>query len=155
MAILNQMPAEWKSARRCLIALDTLYRKLCVRQEIRGRPASKRPITQSDFGNTGLDESHDNGESDGTRSSKRQRQLDVPMNNITGPTPNSVYPPLPDWMPVLEYTGPDFGFDTTSFDIDEMRDESLSHQASTEFPGFFSNTEWNAYMNTFDGRFNF
>lgn len=88
------------------------------------------------------------------RSAKRQRLQDdtrvqPPSQHyapISGVAPDTF--PMGDLMPVVEYTGPDFGFDAP-----RLQGEFFSDPLDPDMAGLFSNTGWDAYLQGFGQEF--
>lgn len=51
-------------------------------------------------------------------------------------------------MPVVEYTGPDFGFDAP-----QLGGEFLADPLDPDMGGLFSNAGWDAYLHGFEQEF--
>lgn len=67
--------------------------------------------------------------------------------------PNPFYPEI--WQPVLEYTGPDLGFDTYQFGRQDAWQEFLAQGLNPGLSGLlFDNAGWDSYVQTFGDRLN-
>lgn len=157
------MVSRWTSARQCHGALKSLLQRLEVRFR-GGRSGStltmapplwrdntpNRPSTDRQFPS-------DNQDVVDGRDAKRQR---LPQHGL-GPRQPAFAMATPslnansivgrEWipMPVVEYTGPDFGFDTTGPDRQEMVGNPLDPATS----GLFSEVGWDAYLQGFENPF--
>ncbi len=57
------------------------------------------------------------------------------------------------WQPVLEYTGPDFGFDANQFCRQDAWQEFLAQGVNPALSGLlFDNVDWDSYVKTFGDR---
>ena len=66
------------------------------------------------------------------------------------PQPDLVQPQL--WQPVLEYRGPDFGFDSNYLADAEDWQTLLDQNVDIGSGGLFDGAEWDAYMQGFEDR---
>jgi hypothetical protein len=120
------MSPRWRSARHCHAALKALLGKL---RDKFGFVASGKPVSLWSCESTeysGHDNSHQSHDVQvGTpRGAKRRRVADAAesehLNTTSAPNlPESMVneniSSAQSWAPVLEYTGPDFGFDAAQF----------------------------------------
>ncbi|KAH7127532.1 fungal-specific transcription factor [Dactylonectria macrodidyma] len=160
LAILESMASRWASARHCREAIKSLLQRLNDRfgpSLVDLGPTiypSRLPYHASiqtmdmDPASTAIPEG---------RSAKRQRLYNEMTAWHQGPlqytAANIVADEDPfgaeDWMPVMEYTGPDFGFDAAHID----RQGLFSGAQDTEMGSLFSSIGWDASLQGPGGRF--
>lgn len=158
------MGSRWPSARHCHRALKRLLDQLSNQSsEAPSEPDPRISIIQSEnLFNTRLqsgDMSQEPGSRQGqTRGTKRK------LNDETGsrrgdqfqavdPNPLMSTGTLP--FPVLEYNGPDFGFDATQLS-GLGPPHNLVSEANSDAGGFYGNVGWDAFIQGLgiDSRFN-
>lgn len=59
------------------------------------------------------------------------------------------------WQPVLEYTGPDFGFDSTVMDGYGLEQQGLLQNFDIGAGGLYSSDMWEAYLQGAGDNLNF
>ena len=135
---LDNMIAGWPSARRCRAALTALLDRLNQRHRRRASPPPQPPTLDSS-------------------PNKRQRTdgfntLDNDPSAATGWwNTQSAQEQPPIWQPVIEYQGPDFGFDSM-----QLADSGVwSDLVDTAQPELFDVSGWEAYCQTLGERLNF
>lgn len=65
--------------------------------------------------------------------------------NNTGPVA------FQDMIPVLQYTGPDFGFDASSFENLVGSHDAFDGTYTNELGGFYADADWEAYIQGLGG----
>lgn len=58
---------------------------------------------------------------------------------------------LQDMIPVLQYTGPDFGFDASSFDNLMGSHDASDNTYTNELGGLYADADWDAYIQGLGG----
>lgn len=161
IAILSRLQ-HWTSSRHCARALDMLLARLQSQSVQRHAElyARRIPPSRDSAGVCHDDESHDpyRNTLGNVHSYKRQRldkeaagqnsasRLD---NNLVLDTQmNLVDPPIV--QPVLEYIGPDFGFDANISSTEAWQQGVSDQEFSLGFAGLFDPADWDAYMSTLD-----
>jgi hypothetical protein len=61
----------------------------------------------------------------------------------------------PIWQPVLEYTGPDFGFDSDQFNSEDDWQGLLAQGLAQDSSGLYSTSMWQAYVQGVGDNWNF
>ncbi|KPM35286.1 hypothetical protein AK830_g11275 [Neonectria ditissima] len=146
LVVLETMASRWASARQCHGALRSLLQRLNTRfgpgpadlgLAVFPPRVSGRFLTQP----IDLESSQTEG-----RSAKRQRQYDSrprPSQNMAqDSTVDAGLFPWEDWMPVMEYTGPDFGFDTAHIDGQDL----FGGAQDGEMGSLFNNMGWDSNL---------
>ncbi|POR33798.1 Uncharacterized protein TPAR_05979 [Tolypocladium paradoxum] len=165
LGLLASMGANWASARRCHAALETLRNRLTASSG--GGPAScpspAAPGASLDVPTcigllgTNMPQAAGTAGAREANSSKRRRH----HGDAHGPLPSQTHqwqapvaldaPGTPYWQPVLEYTGPDFGFDTSQF---AHQDGLQDFPPANLTPGPLDNYNgWDAYVQSFGNHF--
>ena len=89
------------------------------------------------------------------RSPKRQRKDNTSADARDGTVtvdPNHTEPmAFQDMIPVLQYTGPDFGFDASSFDNFVGSHDAPGNTFTNELGGFYLDADWEAYIQGLGG----
>lgn len=141
--ILDVLAQRWSSARHCYAALEKLLGRL------NDRPSGV-PVPPADPGVLGkrtegrpLDVV--NGTSDGQRD-KRPRLQDLPGRPQPVHDPGAAFSginalDMGDCVPVMEYTGPDFGFDAS-----QLGEGLFADPLDPDMGGLFSGVGWDAYL---------
>ncbi|KND93720.1 hypothetical protein TOPH_01894 [Tolypocladium ophioglossoides CBS 100239] len=163
LGLLASMSPNWASARRCHAALKALRNQLTVNSggELASCPSPTAPGASLEmptgFLGTNLPRPASTAEAGEANSSKRRKH----NGDAHGPPPNQTHqwqapvapdaPGIPYWQPVLEYTGPDFGFDTSQF----AHQDGFQDFPSANFtPGLLDNYDgWDAYVQSFGNHF--
>ena len=176
--VLSEMQNRWNSSRHCKHALETLCESLQHRHDgcstsvdassrANMSPQAAPSATQQDDATTRLP-----GTTNATQNSTKRRRLGTKSDSnahqassvgstITAnldPSAAMVSQSAQNWAPVLEYTGPDFGFgfDTT---LEMNNISSTAQDFDTSFldtgGGLYTTATWDAYMNSFEGTFPF
>ncbi|CAM1501333.1 Fc.00g104950.m01.CDS01 [Cosmosporella sp. VM-42] len=160
LTLLNIMSARWSSAGQCEAALKMLREKLKnwsggglgnavstnlgLLDNIRVDSAAVAPV--------GLNEE---------RSNKRRRvQNDIipsqnQFQNLNDGSGLSLNPSdIQNWQPILQYIGPDFGFDADIFTCQGGSNGFPNQELNGEPGVLFNNLGWDTYMDGFGDRFN-
>lgn len=150
MSILDKMNSDWVSARHCRAAINTLLVRLTARTD--AEP------THNTILNTTNDETANPADQYVSVGNKRRRQTrDTERNSANQDmVPSDTGPSVaPSRHPVLEYSGPDFGFDSASATTYQGGWENLlSQNINLDSSGqLFYNAEWDVYMQNFGDRF--
>lgn len=163
------MGSRWASARHCHAALKTLLERLRLRHSGGHRNLSPtRPYRVDE------DESEDavgappsypksTMPSEEPQSNKRRR-TNGDLGAYTQHHSYSQRQSLPlgvdmfepqNWQPVLEYTGPDFGFDADQLAERGEWQGLLNQNLNGESGGLFDGAGWDAYLQSFGERLNY
>lgn len=116
---------------------------------IDGQPGAKRPHETSDTSEEARKKLR-------SHSHHQARQAPLRHNMVSTPSiePDALYTDV--WQPVLEYTGPDFGFDAYQFSREDAWQDFLTQGLN---PGLsdllFDSDGWNSYVQTFEGRLSY
>ncbi|KAF7557685.1 hypothetical protein G7046_g5976 [Stylonectria norvegica] len=144
LALLETMNTRWSSAGHCHRALKTLRDKL--KQRYSEGPANMTPTTlRRESGRTISAASTHLGVNEERRFKRRRLHGDTApvQQQVQVPSNDSGLPPFPpedqNWQPILQYIGPDFGFDA---DIFTYEAEDFANQ---EFNGELCNSVAYAY----------
>lgn len=146
------MSRRWGSAKRCHHALKTLVTRLNTSQPTGGGPSSTR-INDEQQSLVQPDESFVDGmASEEARRAKRPRvQYGTSMQSTAGmglsnplEVPNGSVPKMHEWTPVLQYHGPDFGFDALQPDVPG---ENCHFTGTFDFnsTGLFNDIGWSSF----------
>ncbi len=117
--------------------------------------------TYGQAGNEGTNPEAFSSSPEETRSKRRRHNNHAaphtpPRSNaapVTNTAQSSLYPEI--WQPVLEYTGPDFGFDTYQFGRQDAWQEFLAQGLNPGLSGLlFDNAGWDSYVQNFGDRLN-
>lgn len=167
--LLDKMGPTWVSARHCRAALQTLLDRLQLRSRGGQQHASSTPAPRASHDATnGFTSSssvypgHSSG-AEATPSSKRQKTNGDAGTYVQRQSHNqgpnfSVGPDMSEsqiWQPVLEYTGPDFGFDSNQLADRGEWQGLLNQNFNAESGGLFDIAGWDAYVQSFGDRLNF
>lgn len=175
------MGVDWFSARHCRAAISTLLAKLVSRNEnpplrlpanvapnINDDPvADSRPTITEPHNEAANNTATDNRMNRNKRRKYNYGSDSTNTANATNPTGqfeyvNNGYTNINTYAsdfanrhPVLQYSGPDFGFDSASATNYQGGWENLLNQNFTVTPSgqFFNSDEWDMYMQSFGGRF--
>ncbi|KAH6990192.1 fungal-specific transcription factor [Ilyonectria destructans] len=160
LKILEAMTSRWTSARHCREAVSVLLQRLNARF---GPDAADLNLTMFPpkppyrVTNQPVDMEPAFVANQESRGAKRQRlHNDVPawhqgsfqFTASNGATDDNTFE-AEDWMPVMEYTGPDFGFDTAHIGGQDL----FNGAPDTEMGGLFSCIGWDATLQGSGGRF--
>ncbi len=152
------MGSRWPSARHCHRALKQLLNQLSTQfPEGLADPSSGISATGSgDISYTGS-YTHEVAQ-DATPGPSRLRGTKRKIHDDIGDLSTDQFHPtaagtLP--FPVLEYNGPDFGFDATQL-ATLGPPHNLASESNPDTGGFFGNVGWDAFIQGlgYDGRFN-
>ena len=163
------MSSRWPSARHCRMALKTLLDRLASGINYRqSQPQTFQAPASSQAGSTGLGSSLPNHVqmTNGDPGNKRRRHnsgaaTSIPVQpstqaDLSGFTLGSDFSDMRDWQPVLEYTGPDFGFDAEQFASTGEWHAALDPNMNTGPSGvLFNNAAFDAYVQYFGSNLNF
>lgn len=151
------MSLRWASAKHCEKALGMLSKGLMNRTGGTSNKHLNSWLGAEQAGNVAMPDLVDFSRA-GARAerlgSKRQRlEEDGLVSDLSGQqntqraffTEPSLQQPN-SWQPVLEYTGPDFGFDTTAFGGGGSLDPNFLQSTGPEFGGLFDHDMWEAYI---------
>jgi hypothetical protein len=165
IAIFSQLQ-HWGSSRHCSRALDVLLVRLQSQsgQRHAEQYAQRAPPSGTTVGGFHTHDYHDTHRNPlrNTQSHKRRPSNEEAAgqysasrldNNLTMNTQmNLVDPPIV--QPVLEYIGPDFGFDANISPTEGWQQDVPDQDLNFEFTGLFDHAGWNAYMSTLDNDLN-
>ncbi|KAI0596218.1 fungal-specific transcription factor domain-containing protein [Biscogniauxia sp. FL1348] len=166
LKLLELFGTSWASARRCHAALKALLDKLSS-QSHGGIPDSTSTPVISRQTEDGQDQSMvtevpmaQNPDAAGMRMVKRRRLYNdtrdgFSIDEVSGTATNTNPSNFLTYMPVLEYTGPDFGFDAARTYDQATAPQSLYDYQLNPDSGLFSNAGWDLYINNFDNGFGF
>ncbi|PNY18341.1 Uncharacterized protein TCAP_07545 [Tolypocladium capitatum] len=163
LGLLASMGSNWASARRCHAALRTLRNRLTASSSggLESCPSPTAPGVSLDRPTGSLGTNHPRpartAAAREANSAKRRRH----NGDAHVPPPNQTHqwhapaapdaPGIPYWQPVLEYTGPDFGFDTSQF---AHQGDFQDFPSASFTPGPLDNLDgWDAYVQTFGNHF--
>lgn len=162
------MGSRWPSARQCRVALKMLLDRLA--QGIQYRQSQfdvSRNVGLSRPGASVVESSNHHVAAAQNEESPSKRRRYNEETSIAFPTQplnaaelsslslGTGFSDMRDWQPVLEYTGPDFGFDATQVASGDWQ-PSLDSNMPTEPPGIlFSNPGFDAYVQYFGNNLNF
>ncbi|KAI1503271.1 fungal-specific transcription factor domain-containing protein [Biscogniauxia marginata] len=164
LKLLEALGTRWASAGRCYAALKALLDKLTTQfhgeiPDSISKPTLLRPVEDGQDQPIVTESSiNTNPDTPGMRTGKRRRlQSDTRDNFFTdeafGARTNTSSSSFHNSMPVLEYTGPDFGFDAArSHDQGTIPQNLCNHQLNID-SGLFSDASWDLYINNFDNGF--
>ncbi|KAH8174492.1 fungal specific transcription factor domain-containing protein [Sarocladium implicatum] len=168
IAILDNMGSKWSSARRCRMTLATFLGKLekgyRARQQVPDGPSTNSLdrdtlMDSSDPGRMGSPSPR----SDTTPRNKRRRTHShlEPSPQCQPQTRSSHSDMVSDpmdyhlWQPVLQYRGPDFGFDSSQMAPQGEWLGLLNNNIPSESAGLYDLSGWDAYMQSWGNNFNF
>ncbi|KAB5511697.1 fungal-specific transcription factor [Coniochaeta sp. 2T2.1] len=172
LATLDGMGNNWPSARHCHSALNTLLDKLRLRPQEQ-RSMSLGPVTmivpdgaEHNRMSLGSFNSADRNAAAEQSSGNKRRRMEGNIGTYVVPQvhseveasclPAGVHVPcLQDWQPVLEYTGPDFGFDADLFASHGEWNAAFVPNLDPASGQLFSNAGFDAYVQHFGDRLNF
>lgn len=163
LMILDTMSPVWVGARHCRAAVHTFLGRLTARAN--GETVIIAPITVREPENedmAGATEAVADAVSRPGSGSKRRRytkdidthvayQYTDQLNDRSAA--NGHYSEFAGQHPVLEYAGPDFGFDSasaTAYQWDGLVSQGLDMESSAQL---FNSTEWDVYMQSLGGKF--
>lgn len=165
---LDGMSSRWPSARQCRVALKMLLDRLA--QGIQYRQSQSDGSKNVGFSRSGTQVVESSGLNpvaalSDEPNNKRRRYNDEPSINFsTQPLSATELSSLSfgaglsdmrDWQPVLEYTGPDFGFDAAQVANGDWQ-TSIDPSMPMESTGtLFSNPSFDAYVQYFGNNLNF
>lgn len=167
--LLDKMGSTWVSARHCRAALKTLLDRLQLRSRGGHQHAQSTSTPRashdeiSGLTNTSTVYPSHSSAAEGTPSNKRQRMNGEAATYLQRQSysqgPNfSFGPDMSEsqiWQPVLEYTGPDFGFDSNQLADRGEWQGLLNQNFNAESGGLFDIAGWDAYVQSFGDRLNF
>jgi len=177
LALLDDMSHSWVSARHCHAALETLLNRLASRPNVLQPtlPLGTVPAAPSlNLKHTTMPPSPSHSAQQGALnecrvdSNHKRRRTDGSIESYVPALPHghagvlgyqeTVVGPwsgLQDWQPVLEYTGPDFGFDADQFSNGGEWQAAAVPNLDAPSGTLFSNAGFEAYVQTFGDRLNF
>ncbi|KAJ9157935.1 putative Fungal specific transcription factor [Pleurostoma richardsiae] len=168
LIFLNDMADNWPSAGRCHSSLKLLVDALSPKSSEEQFDAQDSPVsgvTNRIFSTPAPPLSHTAGGGVGNTSKRRRINGDTMSSvpaSVQGPPEMAGLPvgsglsDVQDWQPVLEYTGPDFGFDTDLFASRGGSQAAVPQPLNQEQPVLlFDNLGFETYVQHFGDRLNF
>jgi hypothetical protein len=165
------MGSRWSSARRCCVTLTSFLDKLehgCRAQEqfpVREPASVIDRAYLADYSQSGQVNSVSTPMSEAPYRSKRPRTHDyvdlntewqgnsssnrAPNNRLDANSLDSYL-----WQPVLQYRGPDFGFDSSQLATNWRGSELPNMNGLSEPAGLYDLAGWDAYMQNWGNSFN-
>lgn len=155
--ILKLMGHRWASARHCYHALKTLLSRLGA-QAVSATPEPLLSGLEQPLFAQPEPPAVSSPVPDETRGTKRQR---LQENDLSEPTErrftttsegllNENMSAWPSWTPILQYNGPDFGFDALQFGVEQSEDQLMADFSLSNM-GLFDDAGWNSSNYGFGG----
>ncbi|OAA57265.1 Transcription factor [Cordyceps fumosorosea ARSEF 2679] len=156
ISLLEGMGRTWTSASHCRDTLKLMLDQLASQTRVPNSPSQAGQIPSEEaLGSEGLG-SEGSPDAAGESRSKRRRhdQAATPSPHPgTDPVLASGMASSQIWQPVLEYTGPDFGFDANQFCRQDAWQEFLVQGLNPGLSGLlFDDAGWDSYVKTFGDR---
>jgi hypothetical protein len=153
------MKTRWTSAHHCYKALESLSHHLNNQPEqLPPERSSTEPTNDPASWHNAPDHPQSASRMAEPRGPKRRRQQDHAFDDFYDQDTASErrVDTQPNWMPVLEYNGPDFGFDATQFTRQGALLDNFGDYSDPSAGGFFSGAGWDAFIQGLgsDGHFN-
>ncbi|EGX87872.1 fungal specific transcription factor, putative [Cordyceps militaris CM01] len=158
ISVLDSMGSTWPSASHCRDTLKLMLDQLSSEPCHLPKRAHQTPqnIIGEDSPNDGANSEAPFDTSEAPSKRRKQDSHDATHTPLYPSAEPALHPTLESsymWQPVLEYTGPDFGFDANPFCRQDAWQEFLVQGLNPGLSGLlYDNTGWDSYVKTFGDR---